>query len=631
MLIISLPNISWSDLDRGGVPNLDRLVDGSAIASLSTRTDLATTRLGDAYLTIGAGTRAVGDPATDGDGLMAGERFGDSSAGEVYRQRTGRAPAGIVALGLAPILENNDEQLRNARVGALGEALEHAGYERAVIADADGQQPDSPPAPTTSRYRRQAVLALMDPAGRLDAGRVDGLLADDPGAPFGGRLDVPGVLRAFDGVWKDKSVVLVEASDLAREDVYRPFVTSEERGIQLDHALARSDELVGRLLERVDPARDAVFVVGPTYSSRGVSLTPLAIRAPGFSPGLLRSGTTRRAGFVQLIDVAPTILHVLGIEAPIAMDGRPAEVAKTGGSARERRDFLVTADAAARFRDERLGEVRLAALAMSVLLVGLLAYASGRRRPGRAATQRILGRAALFVLAFLPTTFLARLLPFHDLGIVAYWAFLVVVSAGLAVLYDAAGRRHPLDPLLAALLVPVAILVLDVVLGSRLGFNSVLGFSPTVAGRFSGFSNPTYALLTASALLGAVVLAARIGGRRGAWAGVALLGALVIVDGAPFWGSDVGGILSLVPAFGVTAALLLGWRIRRQAVAWCVIGAVLAGGAFALLDLSRPPARRTHLGQLVERIDQRGSASSGSSSTGSSTRTSRPSPEASGS
>ena len=85
-----------------------------------------------------------------------------------------------------------------------------------------------------------------------------------------------------------------------------------------------------------------------------------------------------------------------------------------------------------------------------------------------------------------------------------------------------------------------------------------------------------------------------------------MLGVVIIVDGAPFWGSDVGGILSMVPAFAITAMLIAGIRVRVRTILWSLVGLALALAAFAALDLSRPAQRRTHLGRLVERIDERG-------------------------
>lgn len=606
VLVFSIPHVSWADLEAFELPNLERFVARSGIAGLTTRADTRATRLADGYLTFGAGTRAVGDPATDGDNLGVHERFGENTAGEVYTQRTGReVKGGIVSLADPRILETNEALLYDAEIGALAMALTDAGIDRAAIGNADGTQPDTPPSPEISTRRRQVALGVMSRRGLVPRGTVDeSLLRPAPSEPFGVRLDDDEVLDAFTKVWEDRSVVLVEASDLVRADVYRPWATPIHREFMLRDALKRTDALFGRLLEQVDLSRDAVVVFGPAHSARAITLTPLAVHAPGTEPGLLRSATTRRAGFVQLIDVAPTVLDLLDVDAPTSMEGRPAEVTTTGGSAQDRIEMLVREDAAAQFRDERVGEVQVAAVVVSALLVVATIWAFTRRRAPWVVP--LVGRSALCVLGFIPTVYLTRVLPLHDAGFLAYWAFLVLVSIGIGTLYHRVGRDRPLDALLVAFLVNIVLLVGDVLVGTPLEFNSALGYSPTVAGRFAGFSNPAYAALAASTVLAAPLVARRIGGRRGAWLAVALMAAVIVVDGAPFWGSDVGGILSMVPAFGVTAVLLLGWRLRWRTVGWCALGLVVALGAATALDMSRAPERRTHLGRLVERIDERG-------------------------
>jgi len=345
VLLFSLPHVTWADLQTYDLPNLRRLLASSGVAALTTRTEQRATHLADGYLTLGAGTRAVGDPSTDGDNLGVNERFGRDTAGQVFTQRTGRTvDHGIVALTAPRILDKNDGLLYDAEIGAFPVALRDAGYHRAVIANADGTQPDSPPSPTDSTYRRQAALAMMGPLGAVPNGRVDdGLLMSDPAAPYGVRLDQTAVEQAFERAWQPHSVVLVEASDLVRADAYRPYATPVHRDVMFRRALFESDRLLGRLLHHVDLHKDSVVVFGPAHSARAIALTVLGVHAPGMEPGLLRSATTRRSGFVQMIDVAPTVLHLLGIERPTSMEGRPAEIGKTGGSADDRVDLFVNA------------------------------------------------------------------------------------------------------------------------------------------------------------------------------------------------------------------------------------------------------------------------------------------------
>jgi hypothetical protein len=152
----------------------------------------------------------------------------------------------------------------------------------------------------------------------------------------------------------------------------------------------------------------------------------------------------------------------------------------------------------------------------------------------------------------------------------------------------------------------VAVLVVDVVIGNPLQFNSALGFSPSVAGRFIGIGNAAYAVLAAAAVLLAGLLAFRIGGRRGAWCGVAVLAVALLADGAPFWGADVGGVLSMVPAYGATAMLLLGIRVRTRTIVAIVGAAVAALAAATVVDLRAASGHRRHLARLVEQIQDEG-------------------------
>ncbi len=605
VLVISVPVLTWDDVNTHRMPNLNRLLDGSAVANLTTRTINREPVLSDGYVTLGSGTRAVGAGfPIDGEAFDAGERVdGEGTAGQMFARRTGKhVDSGLVHLGIGAIEEDNAEALYDAEVGALGDALADAGFDRAVVANGDGRDFTDRDAEI---YRRQAVSALMSSAGTVPNGQVDDqLLRSDPLSPFGVRYDTDAVVRAFRAAWKPRSVVLVEASDLVREDAYRRYATQEERARVFRQTLRRTDALVGGLLEVVDLDRDAVFVVGPAHAEHDPRLTLMAVHAPGIEPGLLRSGTTRRPGFVQLVDVAPTILDRLGIDRPDSMEGRAAVVGEQGGSAEDRRDTLADADAAAQFRDDQVAPVAI----LMVVVGGLLGATTllALIFTDLSWLPRVVSFAALAFLGFVPAVYLAQLIPFYDLGVVPYYVFLVGLALVLARVYEHRRRQHTLDPLILALAVIVVLLITDAIVGAPLQFNGALGFSPKAAGRFTGLGNVAYAALTASAILLAALLANRIGGRRGLRIGLALLAVVFVVDGLPFWGSDVGGILSVLPAFGVTAYLMLGLRVRpRTIVLWLGVTVVAVVG-FGFLDLTRAADQRTHLGRLFERIGSDG-------------------------
>jgi len=75
-----------------------------------------------------------------------------------------------------------------------------------------------------------------------------------------------------------------------------------------------------------------------------------------------------------------------------------------------------------------------------------------------------------------------------------------------------------------------------------------------------------------------------------------------VADGLPGLGSDIGGVLALVPAAAIIVALLAHWRVNAVRVALVGAATVALVGVFAVFDLSRPEEDRTHLGRFVARV-----------------------------
>jgi hypothetical protein len=613
VLLISLPNVEWSDIQGAALPNLDRLFATSSIGGLVTNGIDRPSPIGSNYVTLGAGTRSTAATLTAGQGFGVDEEFGRDRAGRVFATRTGIPPgAGLVYMPIADVVDVNDGELYGAEVGLLGDELQQAGIARAVIANGDGSDP-SVPEDRVPPYRRSAVAALMTHDGKVPRGQVDrGLLQTDATAPFGVRLDPDAVLAAFRNAWTDRSVVLVEGSDLVRADLAGRFASDEQRDRLRARALRDTDRLVGRLLAQVDAKRDAVIVVGPAPPQERASLTPVAVRAPGFTGGLLRSTTTRRDGFVNMVDVAPTILHLYGLDRPEAMEGRRMESGDPGDPLASRVSFLVDTNDDGLFRDSQVGPsittilVVSCVLAVAAALVDVL-FARTRKR---SAHQRWLPRTAwplvflaLWLIGFLDATYLAGPLHFgrHG-GAVPYWCFVVGVALLLTAAFLALARGRLVHAVLVALGSIVALHVVDLVTGAHLEWNTVFGYSPTIGIRFAGEGNMTFAQLAAAAVLFAGLLVWQVPTRVATRVAVGVLVVTIVVMGAPLWGNDFGAVLSALPGFALLAWMLLGHDVRARTVAaigGIVVAAIVAVG---LLDLLRPPDERTHVGKFFQKV-----------------------------
>ncbi|MET0727915.1 MAG: hypothetical protein ABWZ76_06410 [Acidimicrobiales bacterium] len=605
ILVISVPGLTWADVAHLDLPALEGFFADAALADLAPRSVSAHSGPGDAYLTISAGTRAATERSVDGQVLALDEQSSGSAAGEIFARRTGLTPQGdYVSLAWPALVRENAGEPYDAVLGLLAETLEGGGASSSAIGNADGT--DS----VGVSYERQVGLSVADQDGVVAHGALgNDLLEQDPSRPFGVRLDHDAVMGHVSDEWEsggDRQVLVVEASDLARTLRYRPMVDGARyRGLWED-ALAEADGLVGRLLDEVDPGRDIVMVVAPYTLTGDRGLTVVGLRGPGIDPGYLRSASTQRAGFLTLVDIGPTILARLGIERPVEMEGRPAEVTASSASLDERVDRLVSLNAASRFRERLLVpttmlEVVGTTVLAAVTVVLVVSRGVGRWRP-------LLAFTALALLCVLPSSYLARAFPLEDLGAGFYWGFIVavgLVAAGIATLIARQAGRPRLALVLALGFVAL-VLCGDVMSGSRLSLSAAFGYSPTGNSRLYGISNYSYGQLATATCLLAAFVADTSPRSRGRLIAVGMLAATLIVLGAPRWGSDVGGVLAFTPSIGVFVAVMLSWRIRVRTVIAAGLATAAAITAFGLLDLARPPEERAHLGRLFERVGDEG-------------------------
>ncbi|MEO6987514.1 MAG: hypothetical protein ABI239_02595, partial [Aquihabitans sp.] len=599
VLIISVPRLTWDLLVDQQPEHLMSFLGDSAVGNMSLRTIGARTALGAAYTTIGAGNRAGVSNADAGRVMRVTDRYENGSAGDAFNRRTGElTDADIIHLSIESVQARNRRYQYGAVPGALGSALVDAGHRPVVIANTDIQAaPDAdmvtdPLYPTgeptetegeapsagapqlvepVQSENRPAGLALMTEQGEIPTGKVDrSLLVLDRTAPFGVRLHSGRVLTAAGEQWGDDAVMLVELSDLERVDWYRPRSSRAQAAEQRREAIERTDVLFAALLDLTGPD-DLVMFISPAAPRSGETLTPFAIRGPGFESGVLRSGTTRRDGYVTLSDVAPTILHELGIEEPTAMTGSPMAASNDADHSIDRYEEFVTLNKATSFRDDISGTVSMILVALLVIFCALAIYALRRDDPRLKRVAQVL---ALLTLSAPVMTFALGLVPFYRWSSIWYLLALAATSAFLA--GASAWTGHRLRPshravgvTLLALAVTWSVLAVDIVTGGRLQIDTAFGYSPVVAGRFSGFGNSAYALFSMASVLLACSAWTIFGGdrsgpnRRRLVGGISLLFLVTLVlDGHPSFGSDVGGVLSIIPTAVVVIWLLLGRRFK---------------------------------------------------------------------
>lgn len=623
VVVVTAPRVRWEDVGDS-MPNLSAFAADAAIASTSVRTLGPLTDPPEAYLTLGAGNRAGSAPwppvLLDGPGLVYGpdEQVGGEPAAAVYEEATGTDAGGVaLALNIAEIRAYNESLKYGAEVGSLAEALDGADRTIAAVGNADMVDPQ--------RRSRSVGLMGMTADGQLAAGSVSpNLLQPDVQSAGETRLNPEAVGEATAVALQQADVVVVELSDMERaeavsraDDADRPAVAAKTGQLR-QRALEQSDEVLGEVLALADPKTDLVMVITPDSPGQPSQLGVFAAQGPGLTPGWVKSSTTRRAGYVTLTDVAPTILSSFGIDAPESMPD--TRLIRSGD-----RDGALPIDSLSTANDRSVCILTThdPAAGVFVILLVLLVLAAAALRQWRPGLLKYLALPSLALMAVPGVSyFLGVVGPLACVPAPIYIATMLVSSAVVGAIAWRIARARVEGAVVLVAAFSFLVLVVDLWTGGWLQMDTVFGYSPQVAGRFAGLGNLAFALLAVAALILATMGQALVwppskdgpepvlGGKappvrapRDARIAVALLAVTtIVVDGHPSLGSDVGGVLALVPAFSIVMLRQSGRRIRPRLVGLIGLGTVGVLLGFGAIDLSRPPEQRTHLGRFLQSV-----------------------------
>jgi len=561
VILVGVAGLRWEDVDESVTPNLWRLADASALGAMSIRTTTRWTCPTAGWLTISAGERAVDDPTPELPARCNPPRRPEASG------------VGAEVPGFADLRSRNADGRYSADIGLLGTTVTAAGG-------------------CITAVGRGAALAAADSSGRL-----------------------PSYLRSkarLDAATFDRcDLTIVDAGSLAPPTLTRP----EDEGPELRRLVA-VDRRIGRVLAAA-PTQATVIVVGMADRSTTPHLTVVAARGPGpdgstYDERWLTARSTRRTALVQLTDVLPTVLGLLGLDQPSTAIGSQVRPDGSRPPLPGAIDELVDADTKAQVASRFTPHFFTVLVVSQLLLYGAAAVALRRRWGGTARRARVMQamrRTALVFAAVPVSTYLANLVPWwqatHPLSALAL-SLLVALLAVTALALLGPWRRQLLGPFGAVAAITGLVLLVDVVTGSTLQLSSLMGYSPLVAGRFYGFGNLAFSLFATGMLLAVTAVAdtlVRNDQRRAAVAVVVVTGVVaVLVDGWPRWGSDFGGVLALVPGFAVLALLVAGVRVSWWRAALIGLAAAATIAVVAYLDWRNPTADRSHLGRFVQQV-----------------------------
>lgn len=424
------------------------------------------------------------------------------------------------------------------------------------------------------------------------------------------------------------------ARPYGRVDRYAPTLTGNLSSVlgscvlsMVDLGTVRGDTPAVRAqaAKRVDAALAAVLAARPQNSLvlvGGVSDTEAASRlhvaiadGPGYRGGWLTSSSTSRPGYLQLVDLTPTILAALGKPPPARLVvGQPAQ--RIG----QRPADLATAVARLSDADREAGAQHrvagrffgLLTLIQLIMLAAVIPVLRRSRRQGRGFPEpvspsvvRVVEVALIASALAIPAALLADAVPWWrggHAGTLFTLVLLAVLAPATALVVASPLRRRSLGPIAVVSAAAALVVAVDVVTGSRLQINGVAGYSALEGLRYTGLGPVGLGIFLAGSLLTAACLAQRASRHWRPAVVAAVGGVAVVLVGSPSLGIDGGGAVAVTAGAALAAALSVGGWLTFARVAWATLAGLAVTSAFAVLDLRRAPAARGTLGRFLAQL-----------------------------
>ncbi|MCM4083960.1 hypothetical protein [Paractinoplanes hotanensis] len=386
-------------------------------------------------------------------------------------------------------------------------------------------------------------------------------------------------------------------------------------GAQRQQQAQAADAMLARVVA-ARPQRSLLMVAGVSDTERSSRLHVAIAEGDGWNGGWLTSAGTGRDGYLQLIDLAPTVLTALGRPAPdklfagrtaTVVEGRPADVADAMLGVHNADQRSVAQNAVAEIFFKVLAGLQILCFLLTIPVMVRARRHAGPRGPALPSARlvAVLELALIAAALAIPAALLADATPWWRYGHPA-WVFgsvtglFIVVGTVLVRLAPRYGRT--LWPLGAVAAIAALVVGFDLLTGAQLQLNGVAGYSAVSGGRYAGVGGVGLGVFVAGLLVLAGSLAQWIAKPWRPVVMVLLGGIGVVVVGSPYLGADPVGAIAVTAGVCVAAAITTGGWLTFSRFAWAALAGLAVTIGFAAVDLRRPAADQGIVGRLLTEL-----------------------------
>lgn len=559
---------------------LKKLIDEGSLGLMNTRgTNNANSSEG--FITINASSRSFGRY----DYSTAFNLTGDNLF--LYKTRVGFIEDNQYKIGnieINRIIDENTEKSYNSTIGALGDNIHSAGLKTAVFGNSD----------INEKHFRMGSLIAMDSRGLIDYGDVDNVLIKDKSYPYGIRTDYKKILDEIEKIKKKASLIVIDTGDLSRLASYNKYLNDEMFNFHRKNMLDKLDGFLENLVNNIDN-NSMIMVISPNLEKERLmssSLSPVILWSTEENQkSILTSGTTRRDGIVANIDVAPTIARFLNVPVKNFIGHN-----MTAKNIQNNTEFINKLDAKtniiSNLRTNFLTVYNI--ITIITILIFIILLFSNQISSNKLTT--IVENMSLIIILIPIVLLMLPLLNIQNqiIYIISTVTMLVLTSLFLKVIE----RKSRMWTLIVLIF---TILVLDIVSGSNLTKNSIIGYDPIIGARYFGIGNELVGVLLTSTALVTTLIFGKV---RYRWPLIMLVISTILI-GHPSLGANVGGTISIL--FTAMIYILtsedLKINFKRLILIGSTISILIVLIGFLDLTINDNP---THLGKTFLMIDEKG-------------------------
>lgn len=531
--------------DMMDMPHTYDVMQRGAVALMNTRGSKSNTTV-SAYATLGWGTRAD---------ALSEQGFIEFHNGSLHIRE------------LKEIKAYNQNNSYNVYIGSLGEFFHLKGYTTSFI----GIHPSREP------WHFPGAFIAMDTQGIIDDGKIINVA----------QLDRDVLYSTFEAIYAVNQLVTIDFGNV--------FHLAEYFKVDKKTILQEVDLFIGKLAERVHKDRTLLVILSPHYSAmdaeEGKKLTPVVYYHSRVSPGLLVSDTTRRAGIIGNIDIAPSIADFFGGKLN-HVTGEPVTVKPS----KNHLDKVMSLYKLTAFNSNNRQIVLKTYIGFQIVLLFLTLVLLLVPKRNIWGLKNYLRALVLFTLVCPLTLFMMPLL--HINHLVIYAVGLIGLNTAVTyVIYRLFSDMQ--SRIICISLLTASAVIVDLVIQGPLNKTSLLGYDAIIGARYYGLGNEYMGVLIAAALLAVVPMVHKK--LIPNWVGVMILLCIVPIIGLSVFGANVGGTITATIAFGY--AILTMYRKKITVKKMILLGLFMVSVviSFAIYDLYFSP-RQSHLAKAISQF-----------------------------